>query len=199
MLFRSVSYTFKGNTIKEALDKALELLPADWWYRYDFGTNRLSIGPRPTIPSHYATLGNNVVKMKLKRSIEKIINDVFFSGGQVTPDTNLFIRVSDPTSIQQWRRGLAKISDNRVIIDATARLLAGVAIERSNGPQYSGSLTIGNADFPIEEVKVGELIGFGGYGSFVDKLGLQLMSRTYNTDTISGNLEIGRASCRERV
>ena len=103
------------------------------------------------------------------------------------------------SSIQQWRRGLAKISDNRVIIDATARLLAGVAIERSNGPQYSGSLTIGNADFPIEEVKVGELIGFGGYGSFVDKLGLQLMSRTYNTDTISGNLETLPAKVAKRI
>ena len=197
--YTTVSYTFKGNTIKEALDKALELLPADWWYRYDFGTNRLSIGPRPTAPTHFATLGNNVVKMKLKRSIEKIINDVFFSGGQVTTGVNLFIRVSDPGSIQQWRRGLAKISDNRVLIEATARLLAQVAIDRNNGPQYSGSLTIGNADFPIEEVKVGELIGFGGYGSFVDQLALQLMSRTYNTDTISGNLETLPAKVAKRI
>lgn len=199
LTYTTVSYTFKGNTIKEALDKALELLPADWGYRYDFGTNRLSIFPRPTVPSHYATLGNNVVKMKLKRSIEKIINDVFFSGGQVTTGVNLFIRVSDPASIAQWRRGLAKISDNRVLVEATARLLADVAIERSNGPQYSGSLTIGNADFPIEEVKVGELFGFGGYGSFVDKLGLQLMSRTYNTDTISGNLETLPAKVAKRI
>lgn len=197
--YTTVSYTFKGNTIKEALDKALELLPADWGYRYDFGTNRLSIFPRPTAPSHIATLGNNIVKFKLKRSIEKIINDVFFSGGQVTSGVNLFIRVTDPGSIQQWRRGLAKISDNRVLIDATARLLADVAIERANGPQYSGTITLGNTDFPIEEVKVGELIGYGGFGNFVDDLGLQLMSRTYNTDTISGNLETLPAKVAKRI
>lgn len=197
--YTTVSYTFKGNTIKEALDKALELLPADWGYRYDFGTNRLSIFPRPTKPSHYATLGNNIVKFKLKRSIEKIINDVFFSGGQVSPNVNLFIRVSDPTSISQWRRGLAKLSDNRVVVEATARLLVAVAIERGNGPQYSGSLTIGNSDFPLEEVKVGELIGYGGFGNFVDDLGLQLMSRTYNIDTISGQLETLPAKVAKRI
>lgn len=197
--YTTVSYTFKGNTIKEALDKALQLLPTDWAYRYDFGTNRLSIFPRPTVPTHTATLGNNIVKFKLKRSIEKIINDVFFSGGQVTTGVNLFIRVSNPASISQWRRGLAKLSDNRVIIDATARLLAQVAIDRGDGPQYSGSLTLGNTDFPIEEVKVGELIGNAGFGSFVDDLSLQLMSRTYNTDTISGNLETLPAKVAKRI
>lgn len=194
-----VSYTFKGNTIKEALDKALELLPTDWAYRYDFGTNRLSIFPRPTTVLHTATLGNNIVKMKLKRTMEKIINDVFFSGGQVTPGVNLFIRVSNPTSIKAWRRGLLKLSDNRVIIDATARLLAQVAIDRGDTPLYSGSLTLGNTDFPIEEVKVGELIGNAGFGSFVDDLNLQLMSRTYNTDTISGNLETLPAKVSKRI
>lgn len=197
--YTTVSYTFKGNTIKEALDKALELLPADWGYRYDFGTNRLSIFPRPTVPTHTATLGNNIVKFKLKRSIEKIINDVFFSGGQVTTGVNLFIRVTDPTSIAQWRRGLAKISDNRVLVDATARLLADVAIDRAKGPQYSGSITLGNTDFPIEEVKVGELIGYSGFGNFVDEIGLQLMSRTYNIDTISGNLETLPAKVAKRI
>ena len=194
-----VSYTFKGNTIKEAFDKALELLPADWGYRYDFGTNRLSIFARPTVATHTATLGNNIVKFKLKRSIEKIINDVFFSGGQVTAGVNLFIRVSDPASIAQWRRGLAKLSDNRVLIEATARILAQVAVDRSNGPQYSGSLTLGNTDFPLEEVRVGELIDYSGFGSFVDDLGLQLMSRTYNTDTISGNLETLPAKVAKRI
>lgn len=194
-----VSYTFKGNTIKEAFDKALQLLPTDWAYRYDFGSNRLSIFPRPSTPSHTATLGNNIVKFKLKRSIEKIINDVFFSGGQVSPDLNLFIRVTDPASIAQWRRGLAKLSDNRVTVEATARLLAQVAIDRGNGPLYSGSLTLGNTDFPIEDVNVGELIGYSGFGSFVDDLGLQLMSRTYNTETISGNLETLPAKVAKRI
>lgn len=197
--YTTVSYTFKGNTIKEALDKALELLPTDWAYRYDFGTNRLSIFPRPTVVTHTATLGNNIVKMKLKRSIEKIINDIFFSGGQVTTGVNLFIRVSNPASISQWRRGLAKLSDNRVVIDATARLLAQVALDRGDGPQYSGSLTLGNTDFPIEEVRVGELIGNSGFGNFVDKLSLQLVSRTYNTDTISGNLETLPAKVAKRI
>lgn len=197
--FTTVSYTFKGNTIKEALDKALELLPTDWAYRYDFGTNRISIFPRPTTILHTATLGNNIVKMKLKRTMEKIVNDVFFSGGQVTPGVNLFIRISNPASISQWRRGLAKLSDNRVIIDATARLLAQVAIDRGDSPLYSGTLTLGNTDFPIEEVKVGELIGNSGFGSFVDDLSLQLMSKTYNTDTISGNLETLPAKVAKRI
>lgn len=181
-----VSYTFNNMTVRKALDKILELMPADWFYRYDFGTNEMIIGPRPTEVDYVATLGADIVKLKLRRSIEDLINDVFYTGGG---DPALFVRVTDATSIAQWRRGLADISDNRVSVEATARLLAQVAIDAKKNPLWSGSITLGgDTTISIEDIRPGMLIGFSGLGAHHDVVKVQLMSRTYNVDTIDGSL-----------
>lgn len=181
-----VSYTFNNMTIRKALDKILELMPADWFYRYDFGDNTMMIGPRPTEVDYTAVLGADIVKLKLKRSIEDLINDVFYTGGG---DPSLFVRVTDPTSIADWRRGLADLSDNRVEVEATARLLAQVAIDAKKNPLWSGSITLGNdTQIYLEDIRPGMLIGFSGLGVHHDGVKVQLMSRTYNVDTISGDL-----------
>lgn len=181
-----VSYTFNNMTVRKALDKILELMPADWFYRYDFGNNTMEIGPRPTAVDYTATLGADIVKLKLRRSIEDLINDVFYTGGG---DPSLFVRVTDPTSIAQWRRGLADLSDNRVTVEATARLLAQVFIDAKKDPLWSGSITLGN-DTPIflEDIRPGMLFGFSGLGPLHDAVKVQLMSRSYNVDTIDGAL-----------
>lgn len=171
-----VSYTFNTNTIREALDKILELAPADWWYRYDFGTNTFYLQPRPTTEQRVFTLGKDIIRFKLSRSMENLVNDVYLSGGG-TPA--LFKRVTDITSISDWRRGLKKISDNRVTVDATAIELAQHAIDREGNPIYSAQGRIGNTDYAIEDVMIGELGGFGGFGTFVDELGLQLVRIKY--------------------
>lgn len=181
-----VSYTFNNMTIRKALDKILELMPADWFYRYDFGDNTMMIGPRPTTVDYTATLGKDIVKLKLRRSIEDLLNDVFYTGGG---DPALFVRVTDATSIAQWRRGLADLSDNRVTVEATAKLLAQVAIDAKKGPLWSGSLTLGNdTDLFLEDIRPGMLIGFSGLGELHDQVKVQLMSRSYNVDTIDGAL-----------
>lgn len=181
-----VSYTFNNMTVRKALDKILELMPADWFYRYDFGTNEMEIGPRPTEVDYTATLGKDIVKLKLRRSIEDLLNDVFYTGGG---DPALFVRVTDATSISQWRRGLADLSDNRVTVTATAQLLAQVAIDAKKNPIWSGSITLGNdTDLFLEDIRPGMLIGFSGLGALHDQVTVQLMSRSYNVDTIDGAL-----------
>jgi len=181
-----VSYTFNNMTVRTALDKILERMPADWFYRYDFGNNTMEIGPRPTTVDYTATLGADIVKLKLRRSIEDLINDVFYTGGG---DPSLFVRVTDPTSISQWRRGLADLSDNRVTVEATARLLAQVFIDAKKDPLWSGSITLGNdTEIFLEDIRPGMLFGFSGLGPLHDAVKVQLMSRSYNVDTIDGAL-----------
>lgn len=181
-----VSYTFNNMTVRKALDKILELMPADWFYRYDFGSNMMEIGPRPSTVDYTATLGKDIVKLKLRRSIEDLINDVFYTGGG---DPSLFVRVTDVTSIDAWRRGLADISDNRVTVEATARLLAQVAIDAKKNPLWSGSITLGaDTDLFLEDIRPGMMFGFSGLGAHHDGVQVQLMSRSYNVDTIDGAL-----------
>lgn len=181
-----VSYTFNNMTVRKALDKILELMPADWFYRYDFGDNTMMIGPRPSEPDYIATLGADIVKLKLRRTMEEMINDVFYTGGG---DPSLFVRVTDTTSVSEWRRALADISDNRVQVEATARLLAQVAIDAKKDPIYNGTITIGGEPtIDIEDIRPGMMIGFSGLGAHYDGVMVQLMSRSYSPDSIDGSL-----------
>lgn len=193
------SYTFKGNTVKEAIDKILELMPGDWWYRYDFAANVMYSGPRPSTPSRYITLGKDIVSLKLTRTIEKIINEIYFSGGQVSPDVNLFIKTIDTVSRADWRRGLSKMSDNRVIVSGTATDLSESQLDRYKNPLYSGNGSLANLDYPHEDIVPSELIGFRNFGNFVDSLELLLMETTYHPDTLDIILEALLPKIAKRV
>lgn len=184
-----VSITFKTNTISEAIAAVLKTAPADWYYYYDYGNNMLHFHPRPTSPAHYYTKGRDVVKLKIKRTIERLINDVYFTGGG--SPTPLFIRKTDQSRINQWRRGLSKQSDNRVTVQATGEILAQADIDQFGDALYSGDLQLVRVeDFRLEDVTVGELSGFISFGALVDALELQNMSLTYHPDYLDIVLDI---------
>lgn len=192
-----VSVTFKTNTISECIDAILKLAPADWYYYYDYGENMLHFHPRPTTPTHYYTLGRDVVKLKITRTIEKLINDVLFTGGG-TPA--LLIRNTDQSRINQYRRALSKQSDNRVTVQSTAQILSQSDIDQYGDPLYSGELTIVRVkDFRIEDVTVGELSGFINFGAFVDAIKMQNLSITYHPDKLDVTLNLLTPPVTKRI
>lgn len=194
----TVSITFKTNTISEAIDAVLKTAPADWYYYYDYGTNMLHFHPRPTRPAHYYTRGRDTVKLKIKRTIEKIINDVYFTGGG--SPTPLFIRNLDQTRINDWRRALAKQSDNRVTVQSTATILAQALIDQYGDPLYSGNLMVVRVQsFRVEDVTPGELSGFISFGTLVDALQMQNMSLTYHPDYLDIELDQLTAPVQKRI
>ena len=193
-----VSITFKTNTIAEAIAAVLKTAPADWYYYYDYGENKLHFHPRPTEPAHYYTKGRDVVKLKIKRTIEKLINDVYFTGGG--SPTPLFIRKTDQGRINTWRRALAKLSDNRVTVQATGEVLSQAEIDQYGDALYSGDLMVVRVeDFRIEDVTVGELSGFISFGALVDALALQNMSLTYHPDYLDIVLDILTPAVPKRI
>lgn len=184
-----VSITFKTNTISEAIAALLKTAPADWYYYYDYGTNQLHWHPRPTVPAHYYTKGRDTVKLKIKRTIEKLVNDVYFTGGG--SPTPLFIRKTDQTFINNYRRGLAKEGDSRVTVQSTAEILAQGMIDQYGEPLYSGSLMVARVeDFRVEDVTVGELSGLISFGALVDALKMQNVSVTYHPDHLEIDLDL---------
>lgn len=183
----TVSYTFNTNTVKEALDKVLELCPADWFWTYDVGTDLYSLKARPESPDRYFTKKNDIVKMKLRRSIRRLINEVWFTGGG---DPALFKRYLNQTARDAYRPGLAKLTDNRVTLEATAEILSESAIDRQKDPEYIGSATISTKHYDdIEDILLGDESGFMNFGNFIDMISLQIVEIDYKLDLVDLGFE----------
>ncbi len=113
--------------------------------------------------------------------MEDIKNEVYFSGGG---NPALFRKTTDQASQLAWRRGLTKISDNRVTDTNTADILSQSEINRNKDPQYAATMTLLDRVYIIENVKLGQLIGFANAGNFIDDLFLQVAERKYSPDKL---------------
>lgn len=178
----TVSYTFRAQTVEEAIKKVLELAPANWYFYYDFGTDTLYFREKSETPDRWLRKGQTVVDGKIIKTIEQIVNDVLFTGGG---NPALYVRRQNTNSISSIRRGLKKISDNRVTVTATANILADSEIDQYDEPLYAGDVEITeDGTFFLEDVNVGETLGFIGFGRLVDAIVVQGVSKDYRPDTM---------------
>ena len=178
----TVSYTFRAQTVEEAIKKVLELAPANWYYYYDFGTDTLYFREKSETPDRWLRKGQTVVDGKIIKTIEQIVNDVLFTGGG---NPALYVRRQNTNSISSIRRGLKKISDNRVTVTATANILADSEIDQYDEALYAGDVEITeDGTFYLEDVAVGETLGFIGFGRLVDAIVVQGVSKDYRPDTM---------------
>lgn len=185
----TVSYTFNLNTIKEALDKVLELCPGDWFWSYNPGDNLYSLKSRPVARTRWFTKKSDTFSLKLRNSIAHIANKVFFTGGG---EPAILVERNDVTSQTDWRTGVIKLSDQRVTTQSTAEIMADAEIERYKNPSFIGSTTItGNHYDPIETIALGDIAGFSNFGEYIDEnVELQIVGINYKVDTV--DLELDR-------
>lgn len=175
----TVSYTFRNQNIKQVIEKILELCPANWYYYYDFGTDTIYLKERSSTPDRWLRQGATVVGGKIIKTIEQVVNDVPFSGGG---DPALYIRDTRAPA-DGTRRGLKAISDNRVTSEDTAYILTGSEIDQLNQALYAGDVTITeDGTFYLEDVNVGEMYGFIGFGDLIDAIVVQGVSKDYSAD-----------------
>ena len=64
-----VSYTFRANTYKDVLEKTLELMPSNWYFRVGLGDNLVYYKERSVTPHHLFYLGKHIKSLDLKGSI----------------------------------------------------------------------------------------------------------------------------------
>jgi hypothetical protein len=184
-----VEIEFNTNTCLDALNKIPELCPDGFYQTYDPGENIYYLLERSEEPEMYLTKGLNVNQLRVKKSIADLANLGYFSGGDIGGGVNLYRKVTDSASIGAWRRGLLKLSDNRVKDADSADILTQAEIDRLKNPQYTGALVmIDQRGFYIEDVVLGVQAGFINFGTLVDALGLQLRSITYTPDTLTSDL-----------
>lgn len=191
------SFTFNTNYCDEALTKILDLCPADWYMYYDFGTNMLHLHPRPTTPSKYLIKGRNYGSGKIGRTIESLVNEIYF-GGAGTPA--LFIKRENAASRTAWRRGSRKLNDRRVSDSASAIILSDSEIDRLKEPRYKGQVVyLGDDETVIEDIAMGILFGHQGFDDPLDALSLQVVSYSYEPDFLSIQLDTLLPKVNKRV
>jgi hypothetical protein len=179
--FTNVNVPFKGALVGEAVQSIPALCPADWYLIYDFGTNIVYLKHRPGAPDRIVTLGQNLASLKIGRRLTGIVNQTFFTGGG---SPSLYLKTTDQDARIKWRPGLEKMNNINVVDQASARIISQNEIDRKKEPGYYGTLTIFSKGYWIEDVDVGELMGFMNHGELIDALDLQAASITYYPDKL---------------
>lgn len=150
-----VSYTFNAVTIKEALDKIVQLAPEGWYYRVDpDGYIHFHERSELTGADHIVNVGKHITKIKPAQDITKLVNTVYFVGGTPEGSPQIYVKKQDNSSIASYGEWEHKQVDQRVTVDNTAETIAGNILEDRSQPVLI---------FDIEVVDNNESAGIRGY------------------------------------
>lgn len=160
----TVSYTFNTNTVKEGIDKCLELAPENWYYYVDQATNKLHFHELATTPAHTISIGKDIKTIKIKKDLEKVINTVYFSGGG---DPVLYKKYTIPASITAYGIRGARYKDGRVTVVDTALKLSNKLLRGDPEILVTVSLVDSNLNdlgYDLESITIGETLKIGSSG-----------------------------------
>lgn len=155
-----VSYTFNANTIKEAIDKIIELCPVGWFWRID-PDDIIYLSPKNSLADHTFTIGLHIENLATFRRIEDLVNRVYFIGGG---NPALFRKYENVSSQQTYGLYIKKIVDQRVTVAATAQTIANREINQKKDPEIRSIFDIIDNNGPqsrgydIETIKVGQTL-----------------------------------------
>lgn len=182
----SLTYPFNVATVFEGIQKFLDLAPYNWYWYVDCGTDTLYFKQTATTPKWYFTKGKHISGLNLAASTENVKNLLLFTGGP-TSGVNLYRQYSDQTSVQNNKQRLDRQTDNRVTLSATADALGNSYINSYKNEVYQTSVIILDATMDTSLFKLGDTVGFDGFGDFRDQLCLQIVQidRTADQATLS--------------
>lgn len=174
----SLTLQTNTNTVYEAMQQALSVAPSTYYYYVDLGTDTLYFKAASTTADVKLLKDYHISKMRLIATIEQIINTVYFTGGLVM-GSNIYTYDKDATSASQFGIFLDRPTNNLVTTTTTAHQIGSAEIARLKNEQFQTSVTITDNHMDISTLKPGQVIGFQGFGSFVDNMLLQVVRVDY--------------------
>lgn len=173
----TVTYTFQVATILEGIKKMADLSPSTWYWYVDPATNLLYFKQTSTTATHTFIKGRHLNSVKIKATIENVKNVVYLSGGDTGGGVNLFVKQTSLTSIASYGRGLARVSDNRITLSATASAATQNIIDGQSTEQYQSNIEIMDSTYDMTIINPGDTVAFSGFGNFIDSLLLQVAGK----------------------
>lgn len=183
----SPTYTFNLNTTLEGINKVLELGPANWYWYVNPATDTLYYKQTATTADHTMIKGRHISELSIEATKEQIANVVYFTGGEVTAGVNAYVNVNDTTSLALNRRGLVRLNDAKVkgaSGNATGTIIANNYIDGHDEQTYITQVEIVDGKYDITTFDLGEIVGFGSFGTFVDRLLLQIVGIQRKVDSV---------------
>jgi hypothetical protein len=195
----SVTYTFQLATVLEGIQAAAKLAPADWYWYIDAGTNVLFFKERHTTADFLLTKGVHINRLELVASTENVKNILYFSGGidPAHPTQQIFKQYTDSASVNKYKPKIDRQSDNRVTVGATADVIGSSYLASNKNEQYQTTILIPDGVIDITLFRPGQVIGFRGFGSFVDTLLIEIVRIEYSPDSIT--LHLGQLPPRDSI
>ncbi len=160
----TVSYTFKSNTIREAIDKVIELAPLGWYWTVD-ANSIIYLKPKSTTAIHTFVIGTHITQMETWRRIEDVINRVYFTGFTTASGSGMYRIYSNSSSIASYGLHAIHKVDGRVTVTTTADTMSNRVLNAKMDPEIRTSLTIADSNgenkyrgYDIESVVPGDTL-----------------------------------------
>lgn len=160
----SVSYTFKIQTMYEAINVLKDLAPENWYWYVEQGTNEIIFKEKSVTPDHTFSLEKDIIDARFEKRTEDIVNTLYFTGGDTGSGTNFFKKYTDAESIATYGVKSAKYNDTRVTTSATADLIGNNIIATKSQPELRVTIEILDSNnnqglgYDIESIKIGDVI-----------------------------------------
>jgi hypothetical protein len=184
----SITCYLNLNTVYEALQYILTVLPKGFYYYVDLGQNMLYLKRASSSPDIVLTKGKHLSSIKIAATIEYVKNLEYFTGG-ATAGVNLLKAYQDPNSMSLYDPRLDRKSDGRVFVSATADAIGQSTIDADKDEKYVSVVRVIDRTMDITLLKPGMIVGFNGFGSFADSITTQIVRVDYTPN--AANLTLG--------
>ena len=159
-----VTYTFNVNTVKEALEKVIELAPEGWYYRID-PDGVVYFKLKSTTADHKLYIGKDIFYMKPEKTIDGLRNTLYFIGGNPAGGPQLYRKYIRSSSISSWGLKEEKYTDQRVTLISTSDVKANKWLDEHEEPIIKTVLRVfdnngedSDKGYDIESIQPGDTI-----------------------------------------
>jgi len=157
----SVSYSFNTEFTKSALDKVIELSPEEFYYLVE-SNNQLIFKAKNASADHTFGFEKDVISVKPEKSIENIVNRIYFTGAENASGVPLYKKYNRTVSQNENGIFTKKIVDGRITNESTMDLIANNILDRQELPEVRTTLIIRDNNardglgYDIETIKPGD-------------------------------------------